>query len=191
LRSKSMDQNSYNAGDWFNALDFSYQTNNFGVGLPQAANNQWNWSIMSPILVNPLIAPNNAAIATARDYFTDLLEIRKDTTLFRMRSGQDVINRLSFYNVGTGQVPGIIAMGIDGRNPAPYPGAKYKSVAVFFNVDKIAKTLSIAALQGKSLSVHPVQQASTADALAKTASYASTTGTFTIPPRTTVVFVER
>lgn len=191
LRSKSMDQNSYSSGDWFNALDFSYQSNNFGVGLPPAGSNQWNWPLMSPLLVNPLIMPNNAAIVTAHDYFTDMLAIRKDSTLFRMRSGQDVMNRLSFYNVGPSQVPGIIAMDIDGRNPGPYPGAKYKSVVVLFNVDKIAKTLTIDALKGKSLSVHPVQLASTADTLAKTASYVGATGTFNVPPRTTVVFVER
>jgi len=191
LRSKSMDQNSYASGDWFNALDFSYQSNNFGVGLPPAGSNQGNWPLMSPLLVNPLILPNKAAIVTAHDYFTDMLTIRKDSTLFRMTSGQDVINRLTFYNVGISQVPGIIAMGIDGRNPSPYPGAKYKSVVVLFNVDKVAQTLTIGALQGKSLSVHQVQQASTADVLAKTASYVSATGTFSVPPRTTVVFVER
>lgn len=191
LRSKSMDQNSYSSGDWFNALDFSYQSNNFGVGLPPAGSNQWNWPLMSPLLANPAIMPDNAAIVTARDYFTDMLAIRKSSTLFRMRSGQDVINRLSFYNVGPGQVPGIIAMGIDGRNPSPYPGARYKSVVVLFNVDKVAKTLTIDALKGKSLALHPVQMASTADALAKTASYADATGSFNVPPRTTVVFVER
>ncbi len=34
LRSKSFDRNSYNSGDWFNRLDWTYQTNNFAVGLP-------------------------------------------------------------------------------------------------------------------------------------------------------------
>ncbi len=34
LRSKSLDRNSYDSGDWFNVLDYSYQTNGFGRGLP-------------------------------------------------------------------------------------------------------------------------------------------------------------
>ena len=34
LRSKSGDKNSYNSGDWFNALDFSYQSDGWGRGLP-------------------------------------------------------------------------------------------------------------------------------------------------------------
>ena len=32
LRSKSLDRNSYNSGDWFNKLDFTYGSNNWGVG---------------------------------------------------------------------------------------------------------------------------------------------------------------
>jgi pullulanase/glycogen debranching enzyme len=37
LRSKSLDRNSYDSGDWFNRLDYTYQTNNWGVGLPPSA----------------------------------------------------------------------------------------------------------------------------------------------------------
>src|SRR5665648_463665 len=37
LRSKSLNRNSYDSGDWFNVLDFSGQQNGFGRGLPPAA----------------------------------------------------------------------------------------------------------------------------------------------------------
>lgn len=40
LRSKSLDRDSYNSGDWFNRLDWSYKSNNFGVGLPGAEKNE-------------------------------------------------------------------------------------------------------------------------------------------------------
>ncbi|HEY8024053.1 MAG TPA: pullulanase-type alpha-1,6-glucosidase [Burkholderiaceae bacterium] len=190
LRSKSLDQNSYDSGDWFNVLDFSYQSNNFGVGLPPAGSNQGNWYLMSPILTNPLIKPDNAAILNARDYFAEMLAIRKDTSLFRLRTGQDVKDRLSFYNVGPSQIPGLIAMRIDGSSPSRYEGAKYKSVVVLFNVDKVGKTLTVDALKGRNLALHPLQSRSSVDALARTATYAGSTGTFTVPARTTVVFVE-
>jgi pullulanase/glycogen debranching enzyme len=190
LRSKSLDQNSYDSGDWFNKLDFSYQSNNFGVGLPPAPSNQANWSLMSSILVNPLITPNHAAIVMAHDYFTDMLAIRKDTTLFRLRTGADVMSRLSFYNTGPSQVPGLIVERIDGVNPSVYPGGKYKSVVVLVNVNKVGQSVTVAALQGKRLMVHPIQQVSTADTLARTSTYVPATGTFTVPARTTVVFVE-
>ena len=191
LRSKSMDRDSYNAGDWFNLLDFSYQSNNFGVGLPLAGANQDNWSLMSPILANPLIKPGMRDIVNAKNYFTDLLAIRKDTSLFRLRTGQDVIERLQFHNVGPQQVPGVVVMSIDGQHPRHYAGAKYNSVVVLFNVDKVAKTVTLAELKGRHLRVHRIQRRSDADLLARFATYDGANGSFTVPPRTTVVFVER
>ena len=32
LRSKSADRNSYNSGDWFNRIDWTLKSNNWGVG---------------------------------------------------------------------------------------------------------------------------------------------------------------
>jgi pullulanase len=62
-------------------------------------------------------------------------------------------------------------------------------VAVFFNVDKEARDITIAELRGQIFGVHKVQRSSDNDLLAKTATFNRTTGTFRIPPRTTVVFV--
>jgi pullulanase len=39
LRSKDMDQNSYDSGDWFNKIDWSGKTANWGIGLPIASQN--------------------------------------------------------------------------------------------------------------------------------------------------------
>jgi hypothetical protein len=39
LRSKSMDRNSYDSGDWFNRLDWTGQDNHFGTGLPPQQDN--------------------------------------------------------------------------------------------------------------------------------------------------------
>jgi pullulanase/glycogen debranching enzyme len=187
LRSKSMDRDSYDAGDWFNLLDYSYQSNNFGVGLPLAAVNSGNWPLMSPILANPLIKPDTAAIVAARNVMNDYLAIRADSSLFRLRTAADVAARLRFHNTGPAQVAGVIVMSIDGQR---YEGAKYKSVVTLFNVTKTAQTVSAAELAGRSLKVHKVQRHSSGDTLARTATYNSADGSFTIPPRTTVVFVE-
>jgi pullulanase/glycogen debranching enzyme len=187
LRSKSMDRDSYDAGDWFNLLDYSYQSNNFGVGLPLAAVNSGNWPLMSPILANPLIKPDTATIVTARNVMNDYLAIRADSSLFRLRTAADVAARLRFHNTGPSQVAGVIVMSIDGQR---YEGAKYKSVVALFNVTKTAQVVSAAELAGRSLKVHKVQRHSSSDTLARTATYNSADGSFTIPPRTTVVFVE-
>ena len=189
LRSKSLDRDSYNAGDWFNRLDYSYASNNFGVGLPMAGTNQDNWGIMAPILTNPLIKPDTRAILSAKAAFEDLLAIRKDTTLFRLRSAQDVIDRLKFHNVGPSQEPGVIVMEIDGNDPGKYVGAQYKGVVVVFNVDKVAKTLAVPALKGRKLQLHRIQR-NGSDEVVKASDFDRNGGVFSIPARTTAVFVQ-
>ncbi|MDQ2819278.1 MAG: DUF3372 domain-containing protein [Pseudomonadota bacterium] len=190
MRSKSMDRDSYNAGDYFNKLDYSYAANNFGVGLPLAANNQVNWALSAPVLRNPLIKPATADIIRSKNYFTDMLAIRKDSSLFRLRTAGDISERLRFYNTGPNQVGGLIVMGIDGQSPRPYDGANHKGVVVLFNVDKVPATVTVPELTGRTLSIHPVQQRSVADTLARTSTYNPANGTFTVPARTTVVFVQ-
>jgi pullulanase-type alpha-1,6-glucosidase len=189
LRSKSLDRDSYNAGDWFNRLDYSYASNNFGVGLPMAGTNQDNWGMMAPILANPLIKPDSRAIVSSKAVFEDLLAIRKDTTLFRLRSAQDVIERLKFHNVGPNQVPGAIVMEIDGNDPGKYAGAQYKGVVVVFNVDKTAKTIAVPELKGRKLQLHRIQR-NGSDEVVKSSSFDRDGGAFSIPARTTAVFVQ-
>lgn len=190
LRSKSLDRDSYNAGDWFNRLDYSYTSNNFGVGLPIAGNNQDNWSIMAPVLANPLIKPDSRAIVQARDVFEDFLKIRKDSTLFRLRTAQDVIERLKFHNVGPDQVPGLIVMSLDGAKPRFLLGAEYARVVVLFNVDKVAKTFAIPELKGMKLALHGLQRRGS-DEVVKASSYDRASGSFSIPARTAAVFVQK
>lgn len=180
LRSKSLDRDSYDAGDWFNKLDFSYQSNNFGVGLPMEGVNKDNWGLMGPILANPQIKPDMAAIVNARDFAQDMLAIRQDSSLFRLRTAADVRERLRFHNTGPQQVPGVVAMSIEGRG---YPGAKYKSVVVLFNVTKSTQALNVAALQGRKLKQHRLQPDTGA-------TFNSANGSFGIPARSTAVFVE-
>ena len=65
LRSKSLDRDTYNSGDWFNQLDYTYETNNWGVGLPVAGKNQSNWGVIQPLLANPSLAPEKSDIEAA------------------------------------------------------------------------------------------------------------------------------
>ena len=50
------------AGDWVNKLDFSYCTNNFGVGLPPAAKNEATWPIKRPLLADDALKPSAGQI---------------------------------------------------------------------------------------------------------------------------------
>jgi Domain of unknown function (DUF3372) len=46
-----------NSGD----LDWSYRTNNFGVGLPLKSENDGDWSVRTPFLLNPAITVSDCA----------------------------------------------------------------------------------------------------------------------------------
>ncbi|WP_426336336.1 alpha-1,6-glucosidase domain-containing protein [Pseudoduganella sp. R-31] len=180
LRSKSMDRNSFESGDWFNRLDWTYQTNYFGSGLPPAADNGKDYALLQPLLANRALQPTPVDIAFARDTFRDLLRIRASSTLFRMRTAEDVRKRLHFLNTGPDQVATVVAARLDG---AGYEGAGFKTVAYFINVDKVEQTIVAAGEAGKAYRLHPVQ----AGAAAR---YDAATGSFTIPARTAIVFVE-
>ncbi|HQY09230.1 MAG TPA: pullulanase-type alpha-1,6-glucosidase [Burkholderiaceae bacterium] len=187
LRSKSMDRDSYNSGDWFNRLDWSYQDNYFGVGLPVQEKNGDNWSIIAPLLRNTAIKPTGTEIAWTRDAFRDLLRIRASTTLLRLRSAEDIQSRLTFHNTGPDQVPTVLVGHVDGNG---YASANFKELVYLINVDKTAQTLTLDALKGKSFVLHPVHRASAAaDRRAQTATYEANTGVFSVPARTAVVFV--
>jgi hypothetical protein len=183
-----MDRNSFESGDWFNRLDWSYQTNNFGVGLPPAADNGKDYALMQPLLANPALQPTPADIAFARDSFRDLLRIRASSTLFRMRTADDIKRRLHFLNTGTGQVATVVAARLDGNG---YEGAGFRTIAYFINVDKVEQTVIEKSEAGKAYRLHPVHLALNAgDKRASEARYDAATGSFTIPPRTALVFVQ-
>src|SRR3954447_9110087 len=185
LRSKSMDRNSYNSGDWFNKLDFTYNTNNWGVGLPPAPDNQANWPIMQPLLANPALKPGRADILTAYTHFLETLAIRKSTPLFRLRTGDDVKNRVRFYNTGPSQTPGLIVMSVADADGGV--DRAHNLLAVVINASKTAKTYANAAFTGKALKLHPFQQISL-DAAERSAAFTSGTGSFSVPGRTAAVF---
>jgi pullulanase len=188
LRSKSLDRNSFESGDWFNRLDWSYQDNYFGTGLPPQQDNGKDYALLKPVLANAAIKPSPSDIAFARDAFRDLLKIRSGSSLFRMRTAEDIRQRLHFFNTGSAQVPTVIAARIDG---AGYPGAGFKTVTYLINVDKVEHSIVAESEKGKRYKLHPVLAApGAADVRAKEARYDAAGGKFTIPARTAVVFVE-
>ena len=190
LRSKSFDRNSYNSGDWFNRLDWSYESNNFAVGRPPEWDNKEDWPMMEPFLKNPAIKPGFCDIYSAHLYFKDLLRIRKSSPLFRLKTGDEVKERVQFHNVGPDQQPALIVMvilDVVGRILDPIA----KQLVVFFNADKIQKSIDLPDYVGLSLELHPVLRHSNADLIVKQARYDQSIGRFFIPPRTTAVFVER
>ncbi len=113
LRSKSLDKNSYNSGDWFNVLDFTGQDNGFGRGLPQAADNEARWPYDQPLLADASLKPAPSDIADASAAAEDLLRLRFSTDLFRLGSATLIDQKVSFPDGGPDAIPGVIVMRID------------------------------------------------------------------------------
>ena len=191
LRSKSMEADSYNAGDWFNRLDWSYQSNNYAVGLPSAEKNYDRWNIIRPLLAREDIRPGRDEILATVHHFREMLRIRKSSPLFRLRTAQDVMARVRFLNTGPDQVPGLIVMEIkdelDGMRPIDPANRR---IVVLVNATKGTIAFDNDAVKGGQFELHPVQVASR-DERVKQASFDAQRGTFSIPARTTAVFVER
>lgn len=189
LRSKSLDSNSYNSGDWFNKLDWTYRSDNWGVGLPPAQSNESNWPVFQPLLANPALRPARANILDAFDHFREMLEIRKSSPLFRLRTGAQIKRQVSFLNTGPDQVPGLIVMSISDNGPVDLD-PRHDRIVVLFNANDQAQTFADASLAGLRLALHPVQ-AHSADPVVRRARFDAASGTFSVPARTTAVFVLR
>ena len=188
LRSKSLDRNSYDSGDWFNRLDWTYTDNGFGAGLPPSRDNGKDWALLKPVLADASIKPRPDDIAWMRDAFNDLLRIRASSTLFRMRTAKDVETRLSFRNVGPQQNPLVIAAHLDG---AGYAGAGFREMLYFINVSPEAQTMTFPEEADKAYVLHPVQrEQDAADTRpVREAYYNARAGRFEVPARSAVVYV--
>ncbi|GAB4521208.1 MAG: pullulanase-type alpha-1,6-glucosidase [Anaerolineae bacterium] len=187
LRSKSLDRDSYNSSDWFNRLDFTYETNNFGVGLPPASHNGDRWAEMQPLLSNTDLVPTTEDIMNSVMHMREMLQIRKSSPLFRLQTGEQVMERLSFQNTGPAQIPGVIVMTLSdttGDDLDP----NHDMIVVIFNASDEAVDFTHPDAAGMNFELHPVQVGSH-DPVVQGASVDTAAGTFSVPARTTAVFV--
>ncbi|MFI7127226.1 pullulanase-type alpha-1,6-glucosidase [Nonomuraea sp. NPDC050153] len=181
LRSKSLDRNSYDSGDWFNRLlwDCS-QGNGFGGGLPPRADNEARWPYARPLLADPALVPGCAEIGNCRARFGELLRIRASTPAFAL--GSEVRERLTFAD----SADGVIAMHVDTSGLDP----RWSSVTVVFNATPSTQAQPMERLAGPAVTLHPVQAAS-GDPVVRESAFAPDTGTLTVPARTVAVFVAK
>ena len=188
LRSKSLDRNSYNSGDWFNVLDVTGQTNGFGRGLPPAADNEAKWDYQAPLLADPALVPSAADIATASDAAQELLELRFSTDLFRLGSAALIEQKVSFPNGGPDATPGVIVMRIDdtvGRDV----DRRVDGILTVLNASDDAVSIPVEGLAGERYALSSVQ-ARGSDPVVRETRWDVATGTVTVPARTVAVLVD-
>ncbi|MDX3797382.1 pullulanase-type alpha-1,6-glucosidase [Streptomyces sp. AK04-3B] len=173
LRSKSLDRNSFDSGDWFNAIHWDCAAGNgFGRGLPPAADNASKWPYAKPLLTSVEVGCPQITAASAA--YRDLLRIRTTEKAFSLGSAAQVQAHLSFPLSGEKQTPGVITMELG-------------DLVVVFNATPTAQQQTVGGLAGAGYRLHPVQSAG-ADATVRASSYDRASGTFAVPARTVAVF---
>ena len=186
LRSKSLDENSYDSGDWFNVLDHTGTDNGFGRGLPPEADNGETWDVARPLLADPALRPAPADIAAASARARELLAIRRSSPLFTLGTARSVQERVSFPTGGPEQTPGVIVMRLDDAAGRDLDPAR-EGLVVVFNASDEATTQAVPGTAGSVWALHPVQAAG-ADEVVKGSAHDAAAGTFTVPARTVAVF---
>ena len=173
LRSKSLDRNSYDSGDWFNAVHWRCEDGNgFGRGLPMAADNTDKWPYAKPLLTTVEVGCEQIEGTSAA--YRDLLRIRGTEKDFSLGTAERVQSRLSFPLSGADETPGVITM-------------RLGDLVVVFNATPEKQEQRVPALADAGYRLHPVQAAG-ADSTVKSSSYAAESGTFAVPGRTVAVF---
>jgi pullulanase len=197
LRSKDMDDNSYNSGDWFSKVNWtlaeeehkpsllSQESNNWGIGLPVENVNGGQWPIMQPLLANPALTPTGKNISDAAEAFEMFLRIRRSSVLFHMASLSEVQNNLHFLNTGATQIPGLIVMKLD-DDGCNY--GDFRHIVVVFNATLNPISFQDNQLRGLGLYLHPEEKRSS-DSPTASSSVNDQTGTVRVPGLTTAVFV--
>ncbi|MFI7009480.1 pullulanase-type alpha-1,6-glucosidase [Streptomyces sp. NPDC050145] len=174
LRSKSLDRNSFDSGDWFNAIHWDCRTGNgFGRGLPPAADNEAKWPYAKPLLASVPV-PGCRDIDGASAAYQDLLKIRTAEPAFHLDSAAEVQKELSFPLSGTDETPGVVTM-------------RLGDLVVVLNATPEEQKQTVGQLAGTAYGLHPVQEKG-ADEVVRTSSYEKGSGTFTVPARTVAVF---
>ncbi|WP_328431358.1 pullulanase-type alpha-1,6-glucosidase [Streptomyces sp. NBC_00453] len=173
LRSKSLDRNSFDSGDWFNAIHWNCADGNgFGRGLPMAADNESKWPYAKPLLSSVKVGCPQITGASAG--YQDLLRIRTTEKAFSLSTAGQVQSKLSFPLSGKDETPGVITMELG-------------DLVVVFNATPSRQEQHVESLAGTGYRLHPVQ-AKGADPIVKGSSYERESGTFAVPGRSVAIF---
>ena len=190
LRSKSLDRDSYNSGDYYNAIDWSMRDNGFGHGLPVKSKNGSAWDHMRPLLENPNLKPTSEQIDASSEIAMDFLRVRSSSRLFTLGRADLIRSKVTFPNSGEGAVDGTIIMLInDEAGAGTDVDAKLDGALVVFNASGESVTTAVEGLSGRVFKLHEAQ-ANGSDETVKGASFDAKTGSVTVPARTVAVFTQ-
>ena len=112
LRSKSMERDSYNSGDWYNRARLHRRHEQ--LERRPAARRQRRRQLPGHPADHrqPAHPPRPKHTLASAAHVEDMLRIRKSSRLFRLPDGAQVARRVNFLNAGPDQVPGLLVMTI-------------------------------------------------------------------------------
>ena len=193
LRSKSMDRNTYDSGDWFNKVDYTMMSNNFNVGLPLAQDNRGAWDTIGTFAYSPERAAGMDEIVFAKEVFKEFLSIRTASPLFRLTTADDIKARVGFHNLGRTAIPGVVAMSIDDGGELLDLDSAVDAVMVVINATYNEQSVRVNTATGFTL--HNTL-ANSVDSVVRGASFAegvdddAGNGLFTVPAQTIAIYVQ-
>ena len=189
MRSKSFDANSYDSGDWFNALDPTLTDSGFGHGLPPAADNEEFWPFAQPRLADPALDPTPAAQRASAAQVRTMLTIRENTPLLHLGSAAAVQQKVSFPLSGPEESPGVIVERIDDTVGADADPER-DGLMIVFNASPDVTYQTVPGAEEQGWSLVPSQRWGS-DATVRRSTYDAETGAFSVPGRTVAVFERR
>lgn len=180
LRSKSMQRDSYDSGDWFNIVNYDMSSNNWNVGLPREDKDGSNWPLIKTIIADTTTTPSMADIEWTDARFKELLKIRTSSALFSLATASEVQARVDFRNTGTDSIAGVIVMSIDdGVSAGTDLDPAVDAIITIINATDAEQDILVAGTSGFVL--HSALMEGTASFNAET---------FSVPALTTAVFVQ-
>lgn len=113
LRSKNGDVDSYDSGDYYNALNLNLQSNNWNRALPPEWKNGEEWNFWSSRIADGSINPQPQDITQTLKLFKVMLEIRKHYDAFSMDSLASIQERLLFLDENFNTDPELLPMSLN------------------------------------------------------------------------------
>ncbi len=191
LRSKSMQRDSYDFGDWFNLVDFTLQDSNWNKGLPAKEKDFHNYDQITRAVDDVQSQPSAADMEQMLENYKEMLRIRTDSPLISLPGADEILARVDFRNTGIGQTPGLIVMTIDnGSTQATDLDPRYDAMVVVINASPDAQIVKdfkdhqAEAITLGQFELHPMH---IARGTAGDSSYGE--GQFNIAPWSSAVFV--
>lgn len=190
LRSKSMQRDSYDYGDWSNVVDFTRQEQNWNRGLPTKDKDLSNYEQISRAFDDIESHAAASDIDNMFNNYKEMLKLRKSTPLMTLPSAEEIINRVDFRNTGKQQTPGLIVMTIDNGSTQPTDlDENLDAVVVVINANPFIQTIDgFIDHQGKAINLSGFELAHNSDGIANGASF--TNGQFVVPEWSVAVFVQ-